>query len=394
MKFLIAYRLLFSRYNLSFISIISKVSIFGLMLGVGILITVLSVMNGFEKELRDKILSFTSHVNIYPSDRVTIKDLENIINTDKNIKGYSIVQKNEVLLSSDEIKNIPVIVHNVNQDLESNASEISDLIIDGKFKLSSPQDIVIGNILANNLRVSIGDKIQFTNYNKVFKQDSFMVTGIFDSGIYEYNQRFIYGSDLALTNRDSYTYIKLKLSDPLNAVKISRDLFNQYSIISSNWTETHNALFQAIGNEKRVMFIILMLIIAITSFNIISSLSLLVLNKQKDIAVLISLGFSKISIQSIFIIQGIIIGIVGISLGVLLGLVLSTYINEIVIAIESFFNISLIAPDVYHLDVVPSIVLISDVYKITIISFLMVLLSSIYPAKKAIDITPSQSLNL
>ena len=394
MKFLIAYRLLFSRYNLSFISIISKVSIFGLMLGVGILITVLSVMNGFEKELRDKILSFTSHVNIYPSDRVTIKDLENIIDTDKNIKGYSIVQKNEVLLSSDEIKNIPVIVHNVNQDLESNASEISDLIIDGKFKLSSPQDIVIGNILANNLRVSIGDKIQFTNYNKVFKQDSFMVTGIFDSGIYEYNQRFIYGSDLALTNRDSYTYIKLKLSDPLNAVKISRDLFNQYSIISSNWTETHNALFQAIGNEKRVMFIILMLIIAITSFNIISSLSLLVLNKQKDIAVLISLGFSKISIQSIFIIQGIIIGIGGISLGVLLGFVLSTYINEIVIAIESFFNISLIAPDVYHLDVVPSIVLISDVYKITIISFLMVLLSSIYPAKKAIDITPSQSLNL
>ena len=394
MKFLIAYRLLFSRYNLSFISIISKVSIFGLMLGVGILITVLSVMNGFEKELRDKILSFTSHVNIYPSDRVTIKDLENIIDTDKNIKGYSIVQKNEVLLSSDEIKNIPVIVHNVNQDLESNASEISDLIIDGKFKLSSPQDIVIGNILANNLRVSIGDKIQFTNYNKVFKQDSFMVTGIFDSGIYEYNQRFIYGSDLALTNRDSYTYIKLKLSDPLNAVKISRDLFNQYSIISSNWTETHNALFQAIGNEKRVMFIILMLIIAITSFNIISSLSLLVLNKQKDIAVLISLGFSKLSIQSIFIIQGIIIGIVGISLGVLLGFVLSTYINEIVIAIESLFNISLIAPDVYHLDVVPSIVLISDVYKITIISFLMVLLSSIYPAKKAIDITPSQSLNL
>ena len=394
MKFLIAYRLLFSRYNLSFISIISKVSIFGLMLGVGILITVLSVMNGFEKELRDKILSFTSHVNIYPSDRVTIKDLENIIDTDENIKGYSIVQKNEVLLSSDEIKNIPVIVHNVNQDLESSASEISDLIIDGKFKLSSSQDIIIGNILANNLRVSIGDKIQFTNYNKVFKQDSFMITGIFDSGIYEYNQRFIYGSDLALTNTDSYTYIKLKLSDPLNAAKISRDLFNQYSIISSNWTETHNALFQAIGNEKRVMFIILMLIIAITSFNIISSLSLLVLNKQKDIAVLISLGFSKLSIQSIFIIQGIIIGIIGISLGVLLGFVLSTYINEIVIAIESFFNISLIAPDVYHLDVVPSIVLLSDVYKITIISFLMVLLSSIYPAKKAIDITPSQSLNL
>ena len=154
MKFLIAYRLLFSRYNLSFISIISKVSIFGLMLGVGILITVLSVMNGFEKELRDKILSFTSHVNIYPSDSLTIRDLEDIIDTDNNIKGYSIVQKNEVLLSSDEVKNIPVIVHNVNQDLESNTSEISNLIIDGKFKLSSPQDIIIGNMSFSLLKFS------------------------------------------------------------------------------------------------------------------------------------------------------------------------------------------------------------------------------------------------
>mgnify|MGYP003347984571 CR=1 FL=1 len=124
------------------------------MLGVGILITVLSVMNGFEKELRDKILSFTSHVNIYPSDSLTIRDLEDIIDTDNNIKGYSIVQKNEVLLSSDEVKNIPVIVHNVNQDLESNTSEISNLIIDGKFKLSSPQDIIIGNMSFSLLKFS------------------------------------------------------------------------------------------------------------------------------------------------------------------------------------------------------------------------------------------------
>ena len=394
MNFLIAYRLLFSRYNLSFISVISKVSIFGLMLGVGILITVLSVMNGFEKELREKILSFTSHINIYPSSQVSVEKLEKIINVNKSIQGYSIVHRNEVLSSSGNAKNIPVIVHNVNHHLESKTSEISNIIIDGEFRLLNPEDIIIGNVLANNLRVNVGDTIELSNYNNIYKQEFFKISGIFDSGIYEYNQRFVYGSDLALTSTESYTYIKLKLSDPLDAVNTSKGLFTEHGIISSNWTETHNALFQAIGNEKRVMFIILMLIIAITSFNIISSLSLLVLNKQKDIAILMSLGFSKITIQSIFLIQGVMIGIFGVSLGILLGILLSSNINEIVVSLENLFNISLIAPDIYHLDLIPSIVLMSDIYKITFISFLMVLLSSIYPAIKAINVNPSQSLNL
>ena len=364
------------------------------MLGVGILITVLSVMNGFEKELREKILSFTSHINIYPSSQVSVEKLGKIINVNKSIQGYSIVHRNEVLSSSGNAKNIPVIVHNVNHHLENKTSEISNIIIDGEFRLLNPEDIIIGNVLANNLRVNVGDTIELSNYNNIYKQEFFKISGIFDSGIYEYNQRFVYGSDLALTSTDSYTYIKLKLSDPLDAVNTSKDLFTEHGIISSNWTETHNALFQAIGNEKRVMFIILMLIIAITSFNIISSLSLLVLNKQKDIAILMSLGFSKITIQSIFLIQGVMIGIFGISLGILLGILLSSNINEIVVSLENLFNVSLIAPDIYHLDLIPSIVLMSDIYKITFISFLMVLLSSTYPAIKAINVNPSQSLNL
>ena len=199
---------------------------------------------------------------------------------------------------------------------------------------------------------------------------------------------------MALTDKTNYEYIKLKLSEPLDALKISRELFDEYSIVSSNWTETHNALFQAIGNEKRVMFIILALIIAIASFNIISSLSLLVLNKQKDIAILISLGFSKNTIQSIFLVQGIIIGTIGVSFGVLLGVLLANNINAIVLFLESLFNISLIAPDIYHLDSVPSIILFSDLMNIIILSFTMVLMSSIYPAKKATNIIPSQSLNI
>ena len=393
MNLLIAFRLLFSKYNLSFISIISKVSIIGLMLGVGILITVLSVMNGFERELRNKILSFTSHINIYPSDNLNIESLRSIIKSDDNVSGYSIVYRNEVLISSSKTSNVPVLIHNVNQDLEMSTSEISNLIILGEFDLSDSKNIVIGNILARNLNVTIGDELKLTNYNNSFTETKFILKGIFDSGIHEYNQRFIYGSDLSIVDEKLYSYIKLKLHNPLKAINVSKHLFDEFSIVSSNWTETHNALFQAIGNEKRVMFIILTLIIAIASFNIISSLSLLVLNKQKDIAILISLGFSRTTIQSIFLIQGMIIGFIGISLGVILGIVLSQNINAIVVFLESLLSITLMNPNIYHLDTVPSTILVSDVYKIIIVSSLMVLLSSVYPARKATNIVPSQSLN-
>ena len=393
MNLLFAYRFLFSKYNLSFISIISKISIIGLMLGVGILITVLSVMNGFEKELREKILGFTSHVNVYPHNQYTIEELKLILKANKNISAYSVISRNEDLISSDSVNNYPIIIHSVNSEDELLTSNISQMMYVGNFNLKEPSNIVIGNVLANNLKVTIGDQITITNYKEVYKSNKYIISGIFDSGINEYNQRFVYGSNINLYNTNEFSYVKLKLIDPLQASYVSSQLFNSYSLITSNWTETHNALFQAINNEKRVMFIILALIIAIASFNIISSLTLLVMNKQRDIAILISLGINKRTIESIFLIQGFIIGVVGISLGVLLGLTLSININSIVLFAESLFSITLISPDVYHLDEVPYIILITDIYKIIGMTFIMVLLSSIYPAQKASKLIPTQSLN-
>jgi len=393
MNLLVAYRFLFSKYNLSFISIISKISIIGLMLGVGILITVLSVMNGFEKELREKILGFTSHVNVYPHNQYTIEELKLILKANKNISSYSVINRNEDLISSDSVNNYPIILHSVNSEDEKLTSNISKMMYVGTFNLKEPSNIIIGNVLANNLKVTIGDEITITNYKEVYKSNKYIISGIFDSGINEYNQRFVYGSNINLYNTNEFSYVKLKLIDPLQASYVSSQLFNSYSLITSNWTETHNALFQAINNEKRVMFIILALIIAIASFNIISSLTLLVMNKQKDIAILISLGINKRTIESIFLIQGFIIGVIGISLGVLLGLTLSININSIVLFVESLFSVTLISPDVYHLDEVPYIILISDIYKIIVMTFIMVLLSSIYPAQKASKLIPAQSLN-
>ena len=393
MNFLIAYRLLFSKYNLSFISVISKVSIIGLMLGVGILITVLSVMNGFEKELRDKILGFTSHVNIYPTSQVSSDELVSIIDKNKDISSYSFTTKNEELISSTSIKNFPIIIHNIVPNKEIETSDIKSMITEGSFDLNNSNNLVIGNVLAAKLGVKLGDELIISNHNKLHKKNKFIISGIFDSGLYEYNQRLVFGNNTSLIDSSKYSYVKIKLLNPLNAMAVSRNLFKYHGIITSNWTETHNTLFQAINNEKRVMFIILALIIAIASFNGISSLTLLVLNKQKDIAILLSLGMSRRSIQYIFFIQGLIIGIIGISLGVLLGLVLSININDIVIALEKIFDISFISPEIYHLSKVPYIISVNDIFSITSISFVMVLLSSIYPASKASKIIPAESLN-
>jgi lipoprotein-releasing system permease protein len=394
MNLFIAYRFLFSRYNLSFISIISKVSIIGLMLGVAILITVLSVMNGFEKELRDKILGFTSHVNIYPHNNLTSEQIISMIKSHEKIVSYSFVNRDEELISSDSVSNYPIIFNSISSYQEKLTSNIADMIIAGDFTFKEPSDVIIGTVLAKNLNISIGDKISIVNYKKNFKNNIMTVKGIFDSGINEYNARFVYGNKSNYISAEDFSYVKLRLKDALQAPFVSKDLFHSHSLITSNWTETHNALFQAINNEKRVMFIILTLIIAIAAFNIISSLSLLVMNKQKDIAILISIGLTTSTIRSIFLMQGIIIGLVGISLGVILGLLLSININEIVMFVESIFNISIISPDIYHLDKVPHIILKTDIYNIILITSLLVLLSSIYPAMKASRKLPIQSLNI
>ncbi len=394
MNFFMAYRFLFSRYNLSFISIISKVSIIGLMLGVGILITVLSVMNGFEKELRDKILGFTSHVNIYPHATLKSDQIISIINSEDKVVSYSFINRDEELISSDSVNNYPVIFNSVSSEQEKLTTNISEMLVIGDFNFKTPSDVIIGTVLADTLNVTVGDTIKITNFKQNYKNDYLTIKGIFDSGINEYNARFIYGNNLNYISANKFSYIKLKLKDPLHASYVSKQLFDSHTLITSNWTETHNALFQAINNEKRVMFIILTLIIAIAAFNIISSLSLLVMNKQRDIAILMSVGLSNKTVSLIFLLQGMIIGVLGISFGVILGLLLSMNINEIVVFAERIFDISLISPDVYHLDKVPHIILKSDIYNIILISSILVIISSIYPAIKASRKIPIQSLNI
>ena len=408
MQLLLAYRFLKSKHNTGFINIISKISILGIILGVGILITVLSVMNGFEKELRHKILGFTSHVTIYPRNNsfVDYSVLFEQLKVNKNIIGYSPYIQKEILISS-VTSTTNAYFRAIDPKLEQSVGIIDESVIFGSFNnLSfSKNNIVLGNGVANKLLVRIGDEVEIltqfasSKSKKPFQfKNKYIVSGIFDVGLYEYNNAYVFidldnfFNTLKQNNKNNIFIdaVSIKLYDALVANKFSLDFNNTNNkFFSQDWTKTHTSLFSAINNEKRVMFIILMLIVTVAAFNIISSLLMLVINKKKDIAILMTLGATKTNIIKIFILQGLFLGILGTILGIIFGLLLSVNIDTIVTTIESVFNLNLMPAEIYHLEKIPSIINYNDVIWIGLFTFVLTLLSTIYPAIKAAEIRPA-----
>jgi lipoprotein-releasing system permease protein len=365
-------------------------------------------MNGFERELKDKVLGFTSHVTAYSNHEAnsdyTIFD--NFIENGE-ISGYSPYIEKQVLLTS---KNATAhsLMRAVNPTLEKNVGYIHENIIAGKYDdLSNiKQSIIIGSGVAYTLNVNVGDEINlFTQFkhsstNKMIQfKENYRVAGIFDVGIYEYNNVYAFiNIDDFLTSleannkRDIYIKtIRIKLPDPLKSklftYKFNREIDGYYT---QDWSYTHESLFSAINNEKRVMFIILMLIIAIAAFNIVSSLLMLVTNKQKEIAILVTLGATRFDIITIFLLQGLFLGSIGIFFGVLLGFLLASNIDVIISSIEIFFKINLMPAEIYHLNKIPSLINHDDIIFIVIYTFLLTFVSAIYPAIKASKIKPAK----
>jgi lipoprotein-releasing system permease protein len=230
-------------------------------------------------------------------------------------------------------------------------------------------------------------------------KENYYVAGIFDVGIYEYNNAYAFiNIDDFLTSldvnnkRDIYiNTIRIKLPDPLKS-KLFTDKFNREigGYYTQDWSYTHESLFSAINNEKRVMFIILMLIVAIAAFNIVSSLLMLVTNKQKEIAILVTLGATRFDVITIFLLQGLFLGSIGIFFGVLLGFLLANNIDAIISSIEIFFKINLMPAEIYHLNKIPSLINHDDIIFIVLYTFLLTLASAIYPAIKASRIKPAK----
>ncbi len=391
-----------------FISFITLTSVFGIALGVTALITVLSVMNGFEAELRERILGMTSHTTITGNDGKLQqwRQLEKQIIDYPHVEGSAPFIRGQVMINADR-KVSGTALRGVIPEYEPKVSEVANKMKAGKLSdlAEGRFGIVLGQELANYLGVITGDKVTVissqvnsTPAGILPRLKRFTVVGIFRVGMYEYdrNMAIIHIADAAKLFRlgDAVSGLRLKLDDLFNAPRITQSLANKlhYKYRVSDWTKAHSNFFRAIKTEKRVMFIILLLIVAVAAFNIVSTLVMVVTDKRGDIAILKTQGFSNLSVMGVFIVLGGIIGVIGTALGTLGGVLLALNIETIVPAIEGFFDVQFMAADVYYISDVPSKLDWGDVYYIAGIAFVLSLLATLYPAWQASRINPAEVL--
>ena len=403
---MIGLRYVRARRRNHFISFISMSSMIGVALGVMALITVISVMNGFEKELKDRILGMASHAVI--EELNGLKDWQLVINNIKDhpeIVGAAPYFHAEGMLTKDKIVN-GVIIRGILPHEETNVAIVAEKMIEGDLNdlKSTEFNIILGAELVRKLNLKIGDKVtlvapqaNFTPAGILPRLKRFTLIGIFEVGMHEFDGglALIHMDDaLRLFRKSNPTGIRLKTNNILKAPTISREIASQlsskYWVI--DWTQRHSNFFRALKTEKTVMFVILTLIVAVAAFNIISTLVMAVSDKQSDIAVLRTLGASPKSILKIFIIQGTIIGAIGILLGVIGGVWLASNIETLVPALENMLGYKFLSPDVYYISDLPSDMHWSDVILISVVSFVLCLLATIYPAFRAANTLPAEAL--
>ena len=394
-----------------FISFISMTSMIGIGLGVAALIVVLSVMNGFQEELRSRILGVASHLQITgPNNALsnwqeisdTVQPSSHVIGTAPYIIAQGMLSNGQAVqgaiirgvLPSEEGKVSDLATH-------MRAGQLADLKA-GEF------GIILGAELAQSLGIVLGDKVvlmapqgQFTPTGVVPRIKQFTVVGLFQIGMYEYDAglALIHMDDASKLYRmaDNVSGIRLKLDDLFLAPEVSRDLAARLSnqsqaLYLTDWTQEHANFFRAVQMEKRVMFIILALIVAVAAFNIVSTLVMAVTDKRADIAIMRTFGASPRSIMAIFMVQGALIGVLGTLIGAGFGVLIALNISTIVPFIEHLFHVQFLAKDVYYISELPSHLLWGDVVTIVLMSFVLSLLATLYPSWKASQMNPAEAL--
>lgn len=394
-----------------FISFISLTSMVGIGLGVAALIVVLSVMNGFQEELRSRILGVASHLQITGANNV-LSDWSAVsakVQTANHVTGSAPYIMAQGMLSNGQAVQ-GAIVRGVLPSVEGKVSDLADHMRAGHLAdlKAGEFGIVLGAELAQSLGVILGDKVvlmapqgQFTPTGVVPRIKQFTVVGLFQIGMYEYDAglALINIEDAAKLYRmgDKVSGVRLKLDDLFLAPKISRDLAvvlsdETQALFLTDWTQEHANFFRAIQMEKRVMFIILALIVAVAAFNIVSTLVMAVTDKRADIAIMRTFGASPASIMTIFIVQGALIGVIGTVVGAFFGVLIALNISTIVPFIEHLFNVQFLAKDVYYISELPSHLLWGDVITIVILSFFLSLIATLYPSWKASKMNPAEAL--
>jgi lipoprotein-releasing system permease protein len=391
----------------NFISFISLSSILGVALGVMAIITVLSVWNGFEEELRDRTLGMVSHATIYADTNVMSnwQQLASQIAAYPEITGVAPYFREEGMVVFNE-KIESVIVQGVLPESESLVSSINETMIEGDIVALEPGSfgIILGVSLAATLDIKIGEKLMLvapqaniTPVGILPRMKRFEVIGLFSVGINEYDSAY---AMINLEDAERFYRaqtpggLRIKTDNVMDSPYIIRNVLQDFSYPFGivDWTQENSNFFRSLALQKVVMFIILMLIVAVAAFNIVSTLIMVVVDKQADIAVLRTMGASQRNIMKIFITQGIVIGLFGVLLGDLLGTWLSTNIADMVSMIENAFSMELLPCDVYYICEFPSSIRFSDVILTSIIAFMICALATIYPAYRASKTHPAEAL--
>ncbi|MFN4290511.1 MAG: lipoprotein-releasing ABC transporter permease subunit [Permianibacter sp.] len=391
-----------------FISFISLVSIGGIALGVTVLITVLSVMNGFERELRTRILGMAPHIIIADS-RGALQDWPAMAAKFKNHPG---VEASAPFVSAQSMfryagYNRFGLVQGVDPALEQTVSIVGEHMVFGSLDALKPGEfgIVLGQVLADNLAVRLGDKVsviipEATTIGAagvVPRQRRFTVVGTFEvRAEMDAGMAYVHIADAQALMRlgDGVHGLRLKVTDVLRAPVLADQLRMELPIeqYTTDWTRSYGALFRAVKMEKTMMFVLLTFIIAVAAFNIISTLVMVVTDKQSDIAILRTLGASPGHIMAIFMVQGLVNGLFGTLLGLVGGISLSLNLPDIVAWVETQFGVALVPGDVYFVGFLPSQLDMADVVNVGLTAFLMCLVSTLYPAWRASRVRPAEAL--
>jgi lipoprotein-releasing system permease protein len=409
LEFLIALRYLKSKRKEGFISVIAIFSFIGIMIGVATLIIVMSVMNGFRYELIDRILGINAHITIY-SHNHQIKNYEEILTEIKQISGVKFVNplvESQAMLSSSS-KNLGGLIKGIKIDDLKNKALISKNITAGDIeKLVEKNSVIIGSIVAQNMNLKIGDPIKIiaaetneTIIGAIPRIKTYEVAGVFNSGMYEYDSTTIFMNfEMAQIHfhfPEGVSAIEVFVEDVTKIENIKSQLYeiilHHDGLFASDWQQANATFIDALKVESTVMFLILTLIILVAAFNIISSMIMLVNDKKKNIALLRTLGMSKVAVMRIFLICGSSIGVVGTFLGLFIGVIFSANINTIKQWLESITDTTLFSPTIYFLSKLPSKIFISDVILITSMSLILSFFATLYPAYKASKSNPAEIL--
>jgi lipoprotein-releasing system permease protein len=391
-----------------FISFISGVSMLGIALGVAALIIVLSVMNGFQKEVRDRMLSVIAHVEVMDAQGGALSDWRSTTAQARQhpqVMGAApFVAAQALIARGDDMRG--AVVRGISPTDEASVTDLAAQLKDSTLARLTPGawGIVLGSELARSLGVRQGDSVtivapggQVTPAGVVPRLKQVTVVGTFDSGHYEYDSTLalIHLDDAARLFRvEGPTGVQLRLKDLHQAPVVAAELSAQLgpNVIVRDWTRTNRNWFSAVQLEKRLMFIILTLIVAVAAFNLVSTLVMTVTDKRADIAILRTLGASPRSIMGIFMVQGAASGVIGTLAGVLLGLLVAFNVDVIVPAIESLFNTSFLPGSIYLISRMPSEPQSADILPITLISLVLSFVATLYPSWRASRVQPAEAL--